>query len=97
MCWNSHRKSAHQWACMQAPPVGADPQGNLIAAMLHWVEQGRVPDSVTGRISLNPFAPPSGSDKQRLHCAWPARAVLIPEEDPDRAASYRCRVLAGKN
>jgi Tannase and feruloyl esterase len=75
----------------QAPTKGADPQDNVIAAVEQWVEKGRVPESLTGRMNLGAFGPPTGSGKQRLHCAWPKRAVLRQGADRDVAANYRCR------
>jgi feruloyl esterase len=73
------------------PSPGEAPQSNINVAMQHWVEQGRVPESLIGRIGLNPVAAASPADKQRLHCPFPQRARLTPGQDPDKAASYTCR------
>lgn len=45
-----------------------DPSGNLFAALIDWVENGREPNTVVG------FNPTTG--QERLHCRYPMRSVL---------------------
>jgi feruloyl esterase len=73
-----------------APSPTAGPEDNVAMAMQQWVEAGRAPDSLIGRMGMNSFAAPADGDKQRLHCAWPLRAQLTPGSDPDKATSYTC-------
>jgi hypothetical protein len=82
---------AVSFGTMFAPAPDAAPEDNVLMAMQQWVEQGRVPESLIGRINSNPVSQPSPADKQRLHCAWPKRAVLTPGADRDLAASYTCQ------
>jgi hypothetical protein len=62
--------------------------------MQHWAEgKQSAPDALTARRGHSGGmvgAGKPGPERQRLLCAWPKRDVLIPGEDPDRAASYRC-------
>jgi Tannase and feruloyl esterase len=79
-----------------APMPGDPPERSVGAAVQSWVETGRVPDSLVGgrgmiAMAMNPSAP----HRQRLICAYPARAVLRPEADPDKADSYSCQPPAG--
>jgi Tannase and feruloyl esterase len=69
------------------------PERSVAVALEHWVEKGRVPQSLIGRRNgiLSMFAPgAAGAEKQKLHCAWPKKAVLKVGGDPDMAASYHC-------
>ena len=75
---------AEMFGEMSAPAHDAEPENNISMALRHWVEHGREPASVIGVSSLPPL-------KQRLHCAYPARAALKPRADPDKAANYVCR------
>jgi hypothetical protein len=78
-----------------APMPGDPPDSSLAAALHAWVETGRVPDSVVAHtgsapeISGSPHEGPE--ERQRLICAYPARAVLRASGDPDKASSYECR------
>lgn len=77
------------------PPKDAQPDSNIAAALQAWVETGRVPESIVGRRhsagATEAGAPPAHSPRERLICAYPARAVLTPGADPDKGASYVCR------
>lgn len=75
-----------------APPPGEQPERSIGAALQAWVEDGRAPDSIIGRRGMvammtNPGAP----ERQRLICAYPAKATLAAGADPDKAASYTCQ------
>jgi Tannase and feruloyl esterase len=67
---------------------------SMAVALQEWVEKGRAPQSFIGRRNgiMSMYAP-GGADKeqQRLHCAWPKKAVLQIGGNPDRAASYTCK------
>lgn len=67
-----------------APEPSADPASNVAAAMQDWVERGRAPTGIVGRI-------PNAPNRQRLICAYPAQARLKPGADPDLAQSYTCK------
>jgi hypothetical protein len=80
-----------------APLPGERPERSVGAAIQAWVETGRVPDSLIGRrdmigLAMHPGAP----ERQRLLCAYPARAVLLPQADPDQASSYHCELSDAK-
>jgi pimeloyl-ACP methyl ester carboxylesterase len=75
-----------------APRPGDDPAASVGAAIQHWVEKDRVPESIAGRtgmvaLMMNPKTPSS----ERLICAWPKHAVLTAGQDPAKAASYTCQ------
>ena len=78
---------------MGAPPGGATPDRSLGAAIQAWVETGRSPESLIGRKGIAEMmgAPSSAPEQQRLLCAYPNRAVLRLNADPDKASSYDCR------
>jgi hypothetical protein len=70
----------------------------MVSALQSWVETGRTPDSVIARkgsLSAMMGGPQIAPEKQRLLCAYPARAVLRTGTNPDAAASYSC-LLPGK-
>ena len=75
-----------------APMPKDAPARSLGAAIQAWVEEGRVPDSIVGRRGMIALAMKPGTpERQRLVCAYPARAVLRQGADPDKAVSYECR------
>lgn len=76
-----------------APQPGDAPDRGLGAALQAWVETGRTPAALVGRRGLGGMMgmPATVPEKQRLLCAYPAKAVLQPGADPDQAASYACR------
>ena len=80
-----------------APMPGDRPQQSVGAAIQSWVENGRVPDSLVGRRGMIAMAMhPDAPQRQRLICAYPARAELRPEADPDKADSYSCQAPAAQ-
>jgi Tannase and feruloyl esterase len=79
-----------------APLPGEKPEQSLGAAVQSWVETSRAPDSLVGRrgmimMAMHPDAP----QRQRLICAYPSRAILRTDADPDKADSYTCQAPAG--
>lgn len=83
---------ASSFGQMFAPEPADDPARHMGRAMQTWVEDGRSPESVVGTFgfSMMPAAASAGPVRERLHCAFPARAKLVAGGDRDRAASYRC-------
>ena len=74
------------------PPASDTPDRNITTALIHWVENDRTPQTLIGRLGMAlPGMPTSGPEKQRLICAYPAKAVLKNDADPDQASSYDCR------
>lgn len=81
-----------------AAPLPADTaERSITAALIAWVEKGRRPDTLIGRLGLGMMGGSQGPEKQRLLCAYPQRAVLTNGADADQAASYTCKapLLAG--
>ena len=77
-----------------AAQIGDTPERSMAVALQHWVEQGRVPDSLVGRRNgimamVAPITP--DKEQQRLHCAWPKKSVLRRGGNSDKAASYICK------
>ncbi|UZW57399.1 tannase/feruloyl esterase family alpha/beta hydrolase [Sphingobium sp. JS3065] len=75
---------------LNAPAKDARPENNIAMALRQWVEGGRAPESVIGVSRAAPASSGAAPARERLHCAFPARAVLTPGADPDKAASYVC-------
>ncbi len=76
-----------------APAPTDNPARHIGMAIRSWAETGRTPESVVGTFSfaMMPGGTAPGPVRERLHCAFPARSVLEPGADPNRASSYRCR------
>ena len=79
-----------------APQPGDTSERSMSAALEAWVETGRKPDMFVARRGGGAMMgmPEAKPEKQRLLCAYPAEAVLAPGADPDKAASYSCRVAS---
>lgn len=79
-----------------APQRGDTPERSVGAAVQAWVETDRTPETLIGRRGIGGLMgmPESKPEKQRLICAYPAKAVLKPGADPDAAASYACRAAS---
>jgi hypothetical protein len=80
-----------------APPQDDTPDRNIATALADWVEKGRVPQTLTGRLGFSGMmgGPAKGPEKERLICAYPAKAVLGAGGDPDKASSYMCKAPPG--
>jgi feruloyl esterase len=77
-----------------AAPRGADPVGNIAAAITAWVESGRRPLTLVGthgQMAYNEADKVTGPVVERLHCAWPLQPALRRGADKDKASSYICR------
>ncbi len=79
-----------------APQPGDTPGRSVGAAVQAWVETGRAPEALVGRRGFGGLmgTPESKPEKQRLICAYPAKAVLKPDADPDKASSYSCHMAS---
>jgi Tannase and feruloyl esterase len=76
-----------------AAQSGDTAERSVAVALLDWVEKGRKPESLVGRRDgiMSLYAPNGKAERQKLHCAWPKKAVLSGGGDPDKAADYRCK------
>ncbi len=81
---------ASSFGHMGAPAQTESPERHMGMAIQQWVENGRAPESIIGSKGLSPMDAASLTRPQRLHCAWPHKARLLPGGDPDKAASYEC-------
>jgi hypothetical protein len=77
---------------LNAPQPGDTPERSMAAAIESWVENDRVPESIVARRGFGGLMgmPAAGPERQRLICAYPAKAVLQVKAKPDAASSYRC-------
>jgi hypothetical protein len=79
------------------PASDTPPTENVLAALQDWVENGRTPDALTGTFFRQKGAAGTTSggaatERKRLICAFPGKAVLSAGQDPDKATSYSCHV-----
>jgi hypothetical protein len=81
---------------LTAPQAGETPERNMVAALQTWVESGRSPETIVGRRGIGGFMgmPATQPERQRLLCAYPAKAVLQPDGNPDQASSYTCQLAS---
>ena len=75
-----------------APQPDETPDRSMVTALQKWVEDGRAVDTIIGRRGVGGFMgiPAPQPERQRLLCAYPAKAVLQPGGNPDQASSYVC-------
>ncbi len=66
----------------------ADPDENVLWAIVRWVEQGIAPDTITGTAYVN-GTKSAGVASQKKHCRWPYRNVYR-GGDPDLVDSWVC-------
>ncbi|KAF5657229.1 feruloyl esterase [Fusarium heterosporum] len=72
-----------------AAGVPFDPQHNVLAAIVDWVEKGRAPSSLTGTKFVNDTQS-EGIDFQRKHCLYPKKQEYV-GGDPKKLSSWQCR------
>ncbi|CAG1996813.1 unnamed protein product [Fusarium graminearum] len=82
------------WAIGQgggAPSAGVpfDPEHNVLAAIVAWVEKGNAPQSLTGTKFINDTYT-DGVDFRRKHCLYPKTQTYI-GGDPKKVTSWRCK------
>ncbi|KAM0282411.1 hypothetical protein ACHAO9_010200 [Fusarium lateritium] len=82
------------WAVGQgggAPAAGVpfDPEYNVLAAIVAWVEKGDAPESLTGTKFVNDTYT-EGVDFRRKHCLYPKTQTYV-SGDPKKVTSWRCK------
>jgi feruloyl esterase len=71
------------------PSPSRDPTHDVVAALAHWVEDGKAPDQIIAT-NYRDNDPPKGVVAQRPWCAYPAVARYSGQGDRADAASYVC-------
>lgn len=67
-----------------------EPDGNVLTAMVRWVEEGIAPDTVLGTAFVNQAT--SGDIAfQRRHCKYPLETVYSGSGDPTKPDSWTCK------
>jgi len=75
----------------QGAMSAGDPEHNIVQALEHWVEHGRVPNqTVTTKYKVE-GNPASGVLRTRPLCAYPQVAVYKGSGSTDDAAGFTCR------
>ncbi len=72
-------------------PTG-DPQSDMLAALIAWVEGGDRPEIIKARR----FGAGGRIERTRPLCPWPQEAVWDGKGNPDEAASFQCRRVNGR-
>lgn len=67
-----------------------NPDGNVLTAMVRWVEEGVAPDTILGTAYVNETAASGEIAFQRRHCKYPARTVYSGSGDPTLPDSWTC-------
>lgn len=67
-----------------------NPEGNVLTAMIRWVEEGIAPDTVLGTAYVNETMSSGEIAFQRRHCRWPRRNVYTGSGDPTEPDSWEC-------
>ncbi|OLN91627.1 putative feruloyl esterase B-2-like protein 3 [Colletotrichum chlorophyti] len=68
--------------------AGYEPEGNVLSAIVRWVEEGVAPDSILGTAYVN-GTKANGVAFQRRHCKYPTRNVYK-GGDPNSPDSWNC-------
>ncbi|KAH6975752.1 Tannase/feruloyl esterase [Ilyonectria destructans] len=67
-----------------------DPDGNVLMAMVRWVEEGVAPDTIQGVAYVNQTKSSGVIDFERKHCRYPYRNVYNGTGNPKSANSWSC-------
>lgn len=67
-----------------------DPEGNVLTAMVRWVEQGVAPETLLGTAYVNETKDSGEIAFQRRHCKYPLRNVYSGSGDPTVPDSWEC-------
>ncbi|KAJ4388656.1 Feruloyl esterase [Gnomoniopsis smithogilvyi] len=67
-----------------------NPDGNVLTAMVRWVEEGVAPDTILGTAYVNETATSGEIAFQRRHCKYPLRTVYSGSGDPTLPDSWTC-------
>ncbi|KAE9365281.1 tannase and feruloyl esterase [Stipitochalara longipes BDJ] len=71
--------------------MGFDPESNVLAAMVQWVEEGFAPEAILGTKFVNDAAA-NGVERSRRHCRFPYRNTYI-GGNASLPQSWECIVL----
>ncbi|KAK7415702.1 Feruloyl esterase [Neonectria punicea] len=72
----------------QVDLAGEEPEGNVLSAMVQWVEEGIAPDYVLGTSFTD--ASKSKVAFERKHCKYPLRNMYKGSGDPNATESWQC-------
>jgi feruloyl esterase len=67
-----------------------DPEGNVLMAMVRWVEEGSAPESILGTAYVNETKDSGEIAFQRRHCKYPLRNVYSGTGDATKPDSWNC-------
>ncbi|ROV92524.1 hypothetical protein VSDG_06668 [Cytospora chrysosperma] len=67
-----------------------DPDGNVLMAMVRWVEEGVAPDTILGTAYVNETKDSGEVAFQRRHCKYPLRNEYSGSGDPTLPDSWTC-------
>lgn len=67
-----------------------EPEGNVLSAIVRWVEEGIAPDSILGTRYVNGTKSSGEIAFQRRHCKYPLRNVYDGVGDPNSPDSWQC-------
>lgn len=67
-----------------------DPDGNVLMAMVRWVEEGTAPVTLTGVAYVNETKESGQVAFTRRHCKYPLRNVYSGEGDPTSPDTWNC-------
>ena len=66
-----------------------DPEGNVLMAVVRWVEEGVAPETIRGTKYVND-TPALGAQIVRAHCRYPFRNVYVGSGEVGEEGSWRC-------
>ncbi|KAK2590637.1 Feruloyl esterase [Conoideocrella luteorostrata] len=74
----------------KSPAAGFDPQSNILAALVKWVEEGRAPETIRGTKYAEGIESPGKILAQRDHCKYPMRNTYRGHGDPNVPCNWHC-------
>ncbi|KAI9697495.1 MAG: Tannase and feruloyl esterase [Bogoriella megaspora] len=77
------------WIIGQRAGATVDPNGNVLTAMVRWVENGVAPDTIEG-IKYVDDDPTKAVQIARRHCRYPLSNVYVGPEDPSNPKAWKC-------
>lgn len=78
-----------QWGAQAAAGVAFEPEGNILAAMVDWVENGNAPETILGTKFVDDD-PTRGIALRRRHCRYPMRNTYV-GGNASEPESWECR------
>ncbi|KPM36858.1 putative feruloyl esterase B-1 [Neonectria ditissima] len=73
---------------LQSGLAGEDPEGNVLSAMVQWVEEGIAPDHILGTAFTD--ASKTKVAFERKHCKYPLRNIYKGHGNPNVTESWQC-------